>query len=397
MSAGPLYTSATTNRPTWSAVAGATHYYLEWSTSSLFTRVAGNSGWTTATAWLVAGLSDGRTYYYRVKSRNAAQLQSAWSNVAASTPDASPPQSRVLALPAYETSPTFKIAWAGSDAVSGLASVRLFYRRAGSGLFAQYGGTHAASPISFDSSQTGGDGGYEFYTVGADKVGNQEGVPSAPDAWTTVSTTALAAPVMNAGPLYTSTTTNRPIWSAVAGATHYYLEWSTSSLFTQVAGNSGWTTATTRLVTSLSDGQTYYYRVKSRDAALLQSAWSNVAASTPDLLPPETSIGALPTTTTAATIALRISGADAVSGLRCSDLYWRRGQTGAFQWLAQWSDLPQTCLFNTSEHGGPGFYQFMVRGTDCVGNIESKSQPDAQTRVDWSKTATRHWTLYGPQ
>ncbi|KPK67650.1 MAG: hypothetical protein AMJ84_12635, partial [Acidithiobacillales bacterium SM23_46] len=75
-----------------------------------------------------------------------------------------------------------------SDNLTGLASVRLFYRRGGAVSFGQYGDPDTASPISFDSAQTGGDGAYSFYTLGTDNATNEENPPPMPDAQTMVLT-----------------------------------------------------------------------------------------------------------------------------------------------------------------------------------------------------------------
>jgi hypothetical protein len=87
----PAFTKGTTNTVFWNGTDMAGGSYLEWSTNSSFSAVTGNSGWTAAATYLVTGLLDGRTYYYRVKCRNASLAESAWSNTASSTQDASGP------------------------------------------------------------------------------------------------------------------------------------------------------------------------------------------------------------------------------------------------------------------------------------------------------------------
>ncbi|KPL05633.1 hypothetical protein AMJ85_11500, partial [candidate division BRC1 bacterium SM23_51] len=76
-----------------------------------------------------------------------------------------PPETAVASLPAYTALAAFDAPWSGSDDVSGLASVRLFYRRGSMGPFVQYGGDCTASPIVFDPAQTGGAGDFFFYTI----------------------------------------------------------------------------------------------------------------------------------------------------------------------------------------------------------------------------------------
>ncbi|HPT47453.1 MAG TPA: hypothetical protein PLM07_16340, partial [Candidatus Rifleibacterium sp.] len=81
---------------------------------------------------------------------------------------------------------------------------------------------------------------------------------------------APVAPTMGAEPGYTSGTVNIVSCSTVAddvsGGVTYYFESSTSSTFATVLANSGWLSAPGHTFTGLSDGLTYYFRVKARDA-----------------------------------------------------------------------------------------------------------------------------------
>jgi len=107
------------------------------------------------------------------------------------TLDREPPETAAGPLPLFVATEVFNIPWTGTDNLSGVASVRLFYRRSAVGSFVQYGGDHTSSPIAFDSGATGGDGEYYFYTVGTDNATNQENPPLVPDAQTTVLTVPL--------------------------------------------------------------------------------------------------------------------------------------------------------------------------------------------------------------
>ena len=74
--------------------------------------------------------------------------------------DVTPPESRVSGLQELVTVSMFDVGYVASDAESGVQYVTLWYRRDG-GSWMQYGGTYTSSPVSFDSSRTGGDGEYE--------------------------------------------------------------------------------------------------------------------------------------------------------------------------------------------------------------------------------------------
>lgn len=100
--------------------------------------------------------------------------------------DSIPPVSQVASLGKYSAPAVFDVPYKASDAESGLQYVELFYRKDGQGDYAKYGATFTTSPISFDSTATGGDGIYEFYTIATDNSNNVEAAPPVPDAVTRV-------------------------------------------------------------------------------------------------------------------------------------------------------------------------------------------------------------------
>ncbi|MBM3335939.1 Ig-like domain-containing protein, partial [Candidatus Sumerlaeota bacterium] len=91
VAAEPAYTPGTTNSLSWTTIAGVTSYYLQWSKNSTFASLAGSRA-LTASAYMVTGLTDGQTYYYRVRCGTAASTQSVWSNVVCSQQDATRPR-----------------------------------------------------------------------------------------------------------------------------------------------------------------------------------------------------------------------------------------------------------------------------------------------------------------
>jgi len=135
-------------------------------------------------------------------------------------PDAQPPVSTVTAMAAAQTTASFAVRYLASDAESGVQYVRLFYRRSG-GAWTQYGGDYTSSPIDFDTSATGGDGRYDFYTVATDNSDNAETAPPEPDA-TTLVMTSFAGPRLYVGPEGTGSELGSgwedPIWDLQAAA-----------------------------------------------------------------------------------------------------------------------------------------------------------------------------------
>ena len=101
--------------------------------------------------------------------------------------DTGPPTSQTQDLAPYE-SPSFGVAVTAADSGSGVTTAELFYRRDG-GPWVSYG-MDLVEPWfwTFNSSATGGDGLYEFYSVAADALGNREFKTPAAEAATTVDT-----------------------------------------------------------------------------------------------------------------------------------------------------------------------------------------------------------------
>jgi len=82
--AEPEVTLGTTNTIFWDPVPGANDYYAECAEDANFTSILYNTGWITETSYEFTGLELGRRYWYSVKARNVAGVESGWSNVESS-------------------------------------------------------------------------------------------------------------------------------------------------------------------------------------------------------------------------------------------------------------------------------------------------------------------------
>jgi len=283
--AEPRFTSGTTNTIAFSPPTYAAGLYLQWATDASFTAVVGYSETTmSVTSCTATGLDDEQTYYYRVKARNAALMYGPWSDVTSSTQDASPPQTEVEPLLVFQLTKSFIVSTTGTDFRSGLSSMHLFYKRGNTGSYTDYGITTGS--IVFDTSSTGGDGSYYFYSIGKDQLGNEENPPPTADAQTGVLTEPKSPPVFSPEPEFTAGTSNTLEWSLAPGAIEYYLEWATDTSFTAVVGNSGWIPTRNATATTLTHGQEYSYRVKCRDGITPPSRWSTRESSTQDASKP---------------------------------------------------------------------------------------------------------------
>jgi len=82
--AEPEITLGTSNTITWDPVPGANDYYAECAEDANFTSILYNSGWITETSYEFTGLQLGQMYWYSVKARNTAGVETGWSNVESS-------------------------------------------------------------------------------------------------------------------------------------------------------------------------------------------------------------------------------------------------------------------------------------------------------------------------
>ncbi len=372
----PPYTQGLANTVTWTdeSASGAAEYYAE-RDDGLGVREVVGSGWVAGTEFEFEDLADGQAYSYRVKARDAALNESGWSATVVSTQDATPPVSSAQDPGAVQTALTFDVPFAASDATSGVDYVELWYQADGAG-YVQFAGTYAASPISFTAP---GDGAYDFYTVGADAVGNVEDPPLVPDASTVVDATPPDSPEIDVEPAYTQGTSNTVSWSdeSASGAVEYYVERDDDLAGREVVG-SGWIAETSFEFVDLADGQEYSYRVRSRDAVLNESGWSESTISTQDATPPESAAldpGAVQSTYT---FDLPFSATDATSGVDHVELWYQLDGGG-------YTQDPGTYTTSPISFTAPalGAYQFYTIGTDVAANVENPpSVADAVTVVD---------------
>jgi len=153
------------------------------------------SGWeayTTTKTWTLVGGDGTKTVYvqYRDNAGNAAVFSDTVIL------DSTPPSSVVSALPTYQTSVTFTIAWVGADAASGLATYDVQYRE-GSGDWTDL----ITATTALATTITGQDGRtYGFRARARDNVGNV-GSYALSDTQTTVDVTPPTASslILNGG------------------------------------------------------------------------------------------------------------------------------------------------------------------------------------------------------
>ncbi|MCX8173543.1 MAG: Ig-like domain-containing protein [Thermoplasmata archaeon] len=169
------FVNATSVRLSWTAIQNASFYIGQISTDPLFsTNVIQFS--TTSTGYQVTGLIHGNRYYWRVKAVDVAGNEGSFSASPDFTVDLVTPSS-LLTGPGYTGTSPFTLGYTASDALSGIASVALYYSFNFSD-FVLYGES-TVSNGTFSFTAPYGDGTYRFYTVARDKAGNAEPVSGA--------------------------------------------------------------------------------------------------------------------------------------------------------------------------------------------------------------------------
>jgi len=133
-----------------------------------------------------------------------------------SSADITPPDTTVSAVDTPGNSVSTSVSYQVNSGMDDLDHVELYFRRNGIGTFNRYTNAGAGNPqgsffpqtgntgtVLFDSTQMGGDGSYEFYSVGVDKTGNREPAPVDASGKVVADKTAL----FNAGTLWTTIST----------------------------------------------------------------------------------------------------------------------------------------------------------------------------------------------
>ena len=301
--------------------------------------------------------------------------------------DNTKPTSQLEALAQYTTTAAVALSATATDA-NGIKEVQLWYRKAGSGSYIKYGAdTGSPYDFNFDTTTTGGDGIYEFYSIAVDWADNAEDAPGTNDTWTNVDSHAptLAITSPSDGQLL-ATSTVAVAWTGSDPG-------SGLAKFEVQLDSYGWVDkglATAHSFTSVPDGS-HQVSVRATDAAGLTNTKSvGVVVDTASAV---SLVSPLPTYTTSVELALTATAADA-NGILEVQLWWRYGGSGAFAYFGADTSSPYTFLLNTSMIDGDGMYEYYSLAIDGAGNNETApSGNDTGTIVD---NAAPILTMAGP-
>jgi hypothetical protein len=264
-------TSITSNAFTanWSAVAVASNYRLDVSTSNTFSSfLAGYQDRTVnGTSFGVNGLTPSTTYYYRLRAANAAGTSGS-SNVITAVTTAAPLAAPTANAASGVSANSFTANW---SSVGGATGYRL---DVSTDNFQSFVSGFAGKDVATTSDVVGGLSpsiAYQ-YRVRAINASGSSGNSNIINV--TAAVPAPAVPVASAATAITQTGFAAN-WNAATGATSYLIDISTNNFLTFVTGYSAKSvTSTTETVTGLVANTGYQYRIRAVNAGGT-SAFSN--------------------------------------------------------------------------------------------------------------------------
>jgi phosphodiesterase/alkaline phosphatase D-like protein len=257
----PVATAATLMTQTsfqanWNASNGATGYRLDVDDDPLFVSPLG--GYTNlavaGTSQSVIGLSNGTTYYYRVRAENASSPPpSSNSNVISTV---TIPSDINTAAETNVTGTSFTANWTAPAPAQVITGYYLdVATNAGFTTFVTgFNNLNVGSVVTYNVTGLSANTNY-WYRVRAYNASGTSGNTGTTESLTT-------GPLATAATLVTQTTFQAN-WNAVGGATTYFLDVGTTNGGTEVIANLNVGNVTFYSVSGLTAGTTYYYRVRS--------------------------------------------------------------------------------------------------------------------------------------
>jgi phosphodiesterase/alkaline phosphatase D-like protein len=262
----------------WGAVAGATSYILEVSTTASFSNYQGtynNLNVGNVTTLNVTGLTTGVTYFYRIKATNGCSNSLVSNTITVST---TAPVAPTATDPNNFTCNSFNANW---GAVTG--ATQYFLDVSTTSAFTAGTFVSGYNNLNVGNVTTLNVTGLTTGVVYFYRIRASNGCSTSLNSNTiTVSTTAPVSPTATPATNFSCTSFNAN-WGAVSGATQYIIEVSTSASFTSYVGtynNLNVGNVTTLNVTGLTSNTTYFYRIKSTNGCSTSLPSNTITVST---------------------------------------------------------------------------------------------------------------------
>jgi len=359
----------------WNAVAGASGYQVYRSTSS--TGVYSLISTTSSTGYTNTGLTPNRTYYYKVGSYRvvgSVKQYSALPHAISANPAPVLAPALPLNLKAINTSSSsIRLSW---SKVEGASGYELFKATSINGAYSLLYRMSASYPYYTNSSLATGETYYykviSFLTVGNTRVYSD---------WSDLISSELAPPTSvpvpaplspsNVKAISTSSSSIRLSWSKVEEASGYEVYTATSSngayslLYRMSTSYPYYTNS------SLTTGETYYYKVRSFltvGNTRVYSDWSDVISSEPapvsaPVLAPLSPSNVKAISTSSSSIRLSWSKVEEASGY---EVYTATSSNGAYSFLTRMSSSYPYYTNSKLTTGETSYYK--VRSFLTVGN-----------------------------
>jgi hypothetical protein len=298
--------------------SGINPYIYEIATDENFTNIV-KQGTQAGVTLLYAG-TEGVLYWVRVRAEDKAGNLSPWATDWVLYDNTAPTVASITPLTAGPTSNTAEFLVTFNEPVTGFQDLADVVTTSTGTVAITATTITALSQTEYAVTLSGltGAGGVAISVpaAAAKNLANLDNVAFGPSAFITVA--EFVAPVLTDEPQW-STTPNTIAWTTTTFATAYVAESATNAAFTEGVTDTT-VTVLTAAFSNLTDGQTYWYRVKATDG-VVETGWSNVTSTTINASMPSvtiTSTASDPTSLTA--IPITIAFSEPVTGFTASDI-----------------------------------------------------------------------------
>jgi len=260
----------------WDKSDGASSYTIYWDTTAGVTDSSTVIDDIIPQAYEHIGLTNGKTYYYKIAAKDLAGTSSDLSSEVKATPESGVEVPQNLTATPGDGFVLLNI----DKYTGGKASFRIYWdTTAGVTTSSDTIVDQSGKGITFPYTQTDVTNGITYYYTAMAIVNGVESDLSNEASATPSDTIPLDIPKVSAKKGNAQVTLE---WSAVIGAATYNIYWATDSMVTTSSDSITGISKTPYIHTGLTNFTTYYYRVNAVDAGGTASGLSDEVSATPD-------------------------------------------------------------------------------------------------------------------